>query len=162
MHPTQSSHVKTRHRCTLAQRWANVVFSTNCYPTQSGRHTLVQCWPNVMHPTQSSHVKTRHRCTLAQRWANVVFSTNCYPTQSGRHTLVQCWPNVMHPTQSSHVKTRHRCTLAQRWANVLIPTRYRSDCQWQNVNVGAMLGQRCTSNPNHRPTVQPYANVGPT
>ena len=36
------------------------------------------------------------------------------------------------------------------------------DCQWQNVNLGTMLGQRCTSNPNHRPTVLPYANVGPT
>ena len=68
----------------------------------------------------------------------------------------------MHPTQLSHVKISHRCTLAQRWANVLIPTSYRSDCQWQNVNVGAMLGQRGTSNPNHRPTVLPYTNVGPT
>ena len=77
-------------------------------------------------------------------------------------TMGQCWSNAMHPTQLSHVKTSHGCTLAQRWANVLIPTSYRSDCQWQNVNVGTMLGQRCTSNPNHRPTVLPYANVGPT
>ena len=125
-------------------------------------HTLVQCWPNVIHPTQSSHVKT---CTVVH-WPNVgptlYFQQTVIQNQSGRHTLVQCWPNVMHPTQSSHVKTRRWCTFAQRWANVWIPTRYRSDCQWQNVNVGAMLGQRCTSNPNHRPTVLPYANVGPT
>ena len=108
------------------------------------------------------HVKTSRRCTLAQRWVNVAFSTTFIKNQSGRHTLVQCWPNVMHPTQLSHVKISHRCTLTQRWANILIPTSYRSDCQWQNVNVGAMLGQRCTSNPNHRPTVRPYTNVGPT
>ena len=114
-----------------------------------------------MHPTQLSHVKTSRRCTLAQRWVNVVFTTTFIPNQSGRHMMVQYWPNVMHPTQLSHSKTSHRCTLAKRRANVLVPTRYRSDCQWQNVNVEAMLGQRCTSNPNHRPTVLPYANVGP-
>ena len=93
-----------------------------------------------MHPMQLGHVKTSCRCTLAQRWANVAFSTTFIKNQSGRHTLVQCGPNVMHPTQLSHVKISHWCTLAQRWANVLIPTSYRSDCQWQNVNVWAMLG----------------------
>ena len=162
MHPMQLGHVKTSRRCTLAQRWVNVVFSTTFVKNQSGRHTMAQCWPNVMHPTQLGHVKTSRRCTLSQRWVNVVFSTTFVKNQSGRQTLVQCWPNIMHPTQLSHVKTSHRCTLAQRWANVLIPTRYRSGYQWQNVNVGAMFGQRCTPNPNHRPTVLPYANVGPT
>ena len=37
----------------------NVVFSTNFFQIQSGRHTLVQCWPKVMHPTQLSHVKKK-------------------------------------------------------------------------------------------------------
>ena len=147
--------------------WPNIgstykYFQQTFIQNQIGRHTLVQFWPNKMHPTQLGHVKTSRRCTLAQRWVNVVFSTTFIKNQSGRHTLVQCWPNVMHPTQLSHVEISHRCTFAQRWANVLIPTSYRSDCQWQNANVGAMLGQRCTSNPNHRPTVLPYTNVGPT
>ena len=79
--------------------------------------------------------------------------------QRTRITMGQCWPNVMHPTQLSHVKTRHRCTLAQRWANVLIPTGYRSDCQWQNVNVGEMLGQRCTSNSNRTTLCQRWSNI---
>ena len=58
------------------QRWVNVAFSTTFIKNQSGRHTLVQCWPNVMHPTQLSHVKISHRCTLAQRWANVLIPTS--------------------------------------------------------------------------------------
>ena len=59
--------------CLFAKRWVIVVFSTIFYPTQSGRHTLVQCWPNVMRPTQLGHVTTIRRCTLAKRWVNVVF-----------------------------------------------------------------------------------------
>ena len=92
---------------------------------------------NIKH-NQIMFLETSRPCTLAQRWINVVFSTTFIQNQSDKHTLVQ------------------------RWAKVLIPTRFRSDCQWQNVNVGAMLGQRCTSNPSHRPTVLPYPNVGPT
>ena len=79
MKHNQIMFFKTSIRFLLAQCWFKVVFSTNFYPNQSGRHTLVQCWPNVMHPTQLGHVKTSQRCTLAQRWVNVVFSTNFYP-----------------------------------------------------------------------------------
>ena len=80
MKHNHANHVfKTSTLCLFAKRWVIVVFSTNFYPTQGGRHTLVQCWPNVMRPTQLGHVKTGHRCTLARRWINVVFSTNCHP-----------------------------------------------------------------------------------
>ena len=168
---------------TMAQRWVNVVFSANFYPKPNWQGYVGPICPDVMHPTQLGHVNISRCFILAQCCVNVVFSTifiqnqsgrhdllDLFPflivenraARSGRHTLVQCWPNVMHQTQHSHVVTSHRCTLAQRWANVLIPTSYRSDCQWQNFNVGAMLGQHCTSNPNYRPTVLPYANVGPT
>ena len=154
MHPTQLGHVKTSRRCTLSQHWVNAVFSTIFIKNQSGRHTLVQCWPKVMHPTQLSHVKTSRQWTLAQRWFNVVFSTTFIQNQTGRHMLVQCWPNVMHPTQLGHVKTSY----GVHWPNVG-PTFWLIDINptANDVNVGAMLGQRCTSNPNHRPTVLPYA-----
>ena len=55
---------------TLGQR---SIFQQTFIQNQSGRHTLVQCWPNVMHPIQLGHVKTSRWCTLAQRWVYVVF-----------------------------------------------------------------------------------------
>ena len=39
---------------TLGQRTS--IFQQTFIQNQIGRHTLVQCWPNVMHPTQLSHV----------------------------------------------------------------------------------------------------------
>ena len=118
---------------TLGQRSISTTFIKN----QSDRHTLVQCWPNVMHPTQLGHVKTSRRCTLAQRWVNVVFATTFIKNQSDRHTLVQCWPNVMHPTQLGHVKTSRRCTSARRWFKVVFSTTLSktkvAGKRWSNV-----------------------------
>ena len=74
MKHNQIMFFKTSIRCLLAQRWINVVLSTNFIQNQSGRHTLAQCWPNVMRPTQLGHVK--QVTGVARRWVNVVFSTN--------------------------------------------------------------------------------------
>ena len=127
--------------CLFAKRWVIVVFSTNFYPTQSGRHTLVQCWPNVMHPTQLSHVKTSHRCTLARRWINVVFSTNCHPKSK--------WHAYFGPM------------LAQRNA----PNATRSYQNKSLVYIGPTLGQRSIFNKLLSKTKVAdirWSNAGPT
>ena len=171
MHQTQLGHVKTSQRCTLDQRWVNVVFSTNVYPKPKWQAYVGQMLAQSYAPNTTrscSKVTGVHWPTLGQRnifnkflskpkwqtyvglmlaqrnsvmfkqvtcvhWPDVgptkYFQQTFIQDQSGRHTLVQCCPNVMRPTHFSPVKTSHRCTLAQRWADVLIPTRYLSDCQ---------------------------------